>query len=527
MSKFPIYLPLILCLKFPQTTESFVSSPLKSINYNTKLYQQGLLTRKSGARITTPLYASEKDVETSPTSPEQALDKVLSERRLKEAISVLQQNPNVEMTKIRLQEIFDTIEYRTAQKEENILPLQEAPNAAIMAYPPTSKSRTEMTEMYKALKSLDCLRLFGACNENTGYPAAGSKLVTPTMLETITRMSMSSLTPKNSGNNLLLAGVGLAVLEGILSMYTGIDVVYFVLATLAFVVVDKLVVNGASVEFITKLFYPEYSQRIVRHEAGHFLMAYLMGCPVEGCVLSSIAAMKDYRFGGPFTSVSAGTSFFDEDLSKEVNGISPLKRASIDRFSIIVMAGIAAEAIAFGRADGGAGDEQSLITFLTQINPRGGGAKVWDGELIRNQARWAAVQAVLLIEKYKPAYDALVDALERGGNLGACIYAIEKAARDYNLQPLSHPDGFIIEKNGGLFSDWVLYEDQNKERLASATSSVPTHAQQGTLSVPSHESIVQEAEEKLTSEEFLRKYREEMQRKLEFIEEQAKSLEEK
>jgi hypothetical protein len=94
---------------------------------------------------------------------------------------------------------------------------------------------------------------------------------------------------------------------------------------------------------------------------------------VEGCVLSSWAVLKDAPpFGGRQTAVRVGTSFFDPELSAQVNGKQPLSRSSIDRYSIIVMGGIAASY--FGRADGGAGDEMVLLVqFLSNINPCGGG----------------------------------------------------------------------------------------------------------------------------------------------------------
>ena len=86
---------------------------------------------------------------------------------------------------------------------------------------------------------------------------------------------------------------------------------------------------------------------------------------VEGVVLSTWTALQDGRFGGRSTrAVSAGTSYYDLDMSEQILGVKPLTHDSIDRYSIIVMGGIAAEALEFGRADGGAGDEDALVRIL-------------------------------------------------------------------------------------------------------------------------------------------------------------------
>ena len=53
---------------------------------------------------------------------------------------------------------------------------------------------------------------------------------------------------------------------------------------------------------------------------------------------------------------------------------------------------------------------------------------------------------MLILREYKECYDALVDTLERNGSLGDCIYAIENAAREHDLQPLRIPLGYISEE---------------------------------------------------------------------------------
>lgn len=116
------------------------------------------------------------------------------------------------------------------------------------------------------------------------------------------------------------------------------------------------------------------------------------------------------------------------------------------------MGGIAAEAISFGGADGGYGDELALMKFLTNLNPRAGGAQSWNISSIKNQARWGALQAILLLKEYKPCYESLVDALERGGDLGDCILAIETAAKENGLGSIQKPLGYLSD------GDWVIMD---------------------------------------------------------------------
>lgn len=394
---------------------------------------------------------------------------------LRAATLTLQNHPDMSLPRDRFQRIFDAIEVRTSEAEENGANNRATLDMSQAQYPPVSPSRNEMTELYGALADAGHLQLFGAAGrKDRPLPAMGSKQVTPTLLEQITEMEMLALTPKPT-NTFLIGGIILAVAEGFVSLSTGIDLNFLVLCTITLAFLDKLLVNGAVSETAMRTVMPEYRKKILRHEAGHFLCAYLLGCPVEGCVLSSWAALQDSRFGGRATTVSAGTSFFDRDLSEEMNGQRPLSRSSIDRYSVIVMGGIAAEAINFGRADGGAGDEMALVRFLSSINPRGGGAVSWDSERIKNQARWGALQAVLLLRTYKASYDALVDALERGGNLGECIYAIEKAASDSGEEPLEKPLGYIAEK--GLYGEWTdvppsAATNQYAKPVATATAPV-------------------------------------------------------
>jgi hypothetical protein len=175
---------------------------------------------------------------------------------------------------------------------------------------------------------------------------------------------------------------------------------------------DQIALQGAIFEELYKNLFPVYKQKVLKHEAGHFLVSYLLGCPVRGIVLS---AWESLSLGIPG---QAGTLFFDRKLESELmTGF--LTDATIDRYSIVLMAGIAAEALEYGQAEGGQSDEAALLRVLTCLNPP------WSKERVFNQARWAVLQAILILKKQKKAYDALVDALSRKKPLGDCIALIE------------------------------------------------------------------------------------------------------
>lgn len=426
---------------------------------------------------------------------DKTFDEILKEpSNFGKAVQFFQANPEIDLSRERFERIFVAIEERTSDAESTVVGGEQGDqNESSMI----AQSRKEMTDIYSLMKEREFLPLFGSITKEN-IPAAGSHTVRPTMLEKITSLSMSSLTPKPS-NTLLYAGIGVAILESLASGMLGWDLNVLFFISLSAALCDQLVLNGALSESVVKVISRETQQKITRHEAGHFLCSYILGCPVEGYVLSAWGALKDPRFRG--RGVSAGTSFFDPSLSSQIEN-SKITRSSIDRYSIIVMAGIAAEAISYGRADGGAGDEQALIAFLSNLNgDPSSSVPAWNDITIRNQARWGALQSVLIIKEYKECYDALVDAMERGGSLGDCIYAIENTGREKNKRPLRRPMGYISEKGEEEIWTTTFSHDETMET-----------------------EIKQESADIDQSLETLREYKEKLANKLIYIDEKLEDL---
>ncbi len=93
-------------------------------------------------------------------------------------------------------------------------------------------------------------------------------------------------------------------------------------------------------------FSPEYRSRIVRHEAGHFLVAHHLGLPVTGYTLSAWEAFRQGQSGQGGVQVDA------QGLESELQqGKNPFP--IVDRYCTVWMAGAAAEQLVYGAIQGG------------------------------------------------------------------------------------------------------------------------------------------------------------------------------
>ncbi|MEM9978919.1 MAG: ATP-dependent Zn protease [Cyanobacteria bacterium P01_D01_bin.2] len=160
---------------------------------------------------------------------------------------------------------------------------------------------------------------------------------------------------------------------------------------------------------------PEYCDRIVRHEAGHFLTAYMLGIPIDQYTLTAWETLK-VGVGG-----NGGVIFKTDDIDQAVE-VGKISQQQIDRYCTVWMAGIAAEELTYGSAQGGRDDRLKLNLLWQQINrPL--------AEVPLKQ-RWSMLQAKTLIEKQPDAYDALIDAMAERRPVEECCELIEQ-----HLQP--------------------------------------------------------------------------------------------
>jgi hypothetical protein len=163
-------------------------------------------------------------------------------------------------------------------------------------------------------------------------------------------------------------------------------------------------------DWIARMTSAEHRERIVKHEAGHFLVAHLLGIPISGYAINAIDAFKQGQ------SAQGGVQFDDRQLNEQLQR-GQLTAQMLDRYCTVWMAGIAAEAIAYEQATGGAEDRMKLQAVLAKISTP------INAEL---KARWASLQARTLIESNIKAYEALVTAMEQRASVAECQAIIQE-----------------------------------------------------------------------------------------------------
>lgn len=191
------------------------------------------------------------------------------------------------------------------------------------------------------------------------------------------------------------------------------------------IAIDRFTWQGKGSNLLVDLFSgqsSEYRQRILHHEAGHFLVAHLLDIPVEGYTLSAWQGIKAGLpgMGGVVVDTSALGPAGTSAVEGAEGGQTSLSSQQVNRFCIIWMAGIAAEAQTYGSAQGGDDDKAQLRRLWQQAAP--GTRSEAD---VETQLRWSLLQANTLIETQKEAYEALVAAMAKQAPVETCCQEIE------------------------------------------------------------------------------------------------------
>jgi hypothetical protein len=157
---------------------------------------------------------------------------------------------------------------------------------------------------------------------------------------------------------------------------------------------------------------PEHRKRVIRHEAGHFLVAYVLGIPVTGYTLT---AWEAFRQGQPGLG---GVTFDNQALEAQTTENQALLTPLLEKYFTVWMAGAVAETLVYGKAEGGADDRDKFRLVWSQLRRSSG-----EGE---QKERWASQQSQQLLQQNWPVYEALVNALEQRASVADCYQLLEQ-----------------------------------------------------------------------------------------------------
>ncbi|MEA5502344.1 ATP-dependent Zn protease [Halotia wernerae UHCC 0503] len=159
-------------------------------------------------------------------------------------------------------------------------------------------------------------------------------------------------------------------------------------------------------------FSPEYRDRIIHHEAGHFLVAHLLDIPVTGYTLSAWEAWKQRQPG------QGGVTFDDSELASQLER-GTISAQILDRYCTIWMAGIAAETLVFDNAEGGTDDKTKLARVLSALG--------LSESTCQQKQRFHTLQAKTLLQENQSRYEALVQAMRERASVKDCQSLVRNA----------------------------------------------------------------------------------------------------
>lgn len=185
------------------------------------------------------------------------------------------------------------------------------------------------------------------------------------------------------------------------------------------------------------LTYKKSTLKSNQQEAGHFLIAYLLGLLPRGYDLSSLEAFWRSRA----LNVQAGTRVCDVAFRREVSS-GKLSSSSVDRAAAVALAGVAAEYCLFrrdGRRAGGSGSESGNPGDFDEIGESAEGglgdvqqldallrALAFSQAKADSTVRYALLTAATLLRRHARAHARLAEAMLRGEGVVECVAAVEE-----------------------------------------------------------------------------------------------------
>ena len=263
---------------------------------------------------------------------------------------------------------------------------------------------------------------------------------------------------------------------------------------------------------VQRQLFPSYRKRLLQHEAGHFLMGHLLGWPIQNYQLDSglqqavlfypladalVGETRAQQLGfdanknrkddqvlvqqdedsAPFYSPQGrGQRDFmeksvfrqsqqnnDEKMQKrqEFSRLPKLQDpttvwpyqgfsdAVLDQITVVSVAGVCAELLLTGSAEGGVADLQQLSIILKEAS-----AETLTERDVRNKIRYALGFTMSQLRRHLGVLDALADAMDRGKSVADCVLVMETCT-NMSGQTLTVPDYELQRRRAYREANWM------------------------------------------------------------------------
>ncbi|XP_072954144.1 uncharacterized protein [Typha angustifolia] len=275
--------------------------------------------------------------------------------------------------------------------------------------------RTALSLVKDLQEKLGAIQCFGAARQvpQRLYSLDELKL---NGINTSSFLSPVDVTLGSIERNLQFAAVLGALSAWVVFGFSQLQILYVSLVLLFLWSLDLVSFNGGVrnlvLDTIGHSFSQKYHNRVIQHEAGHFLIAYLLGVLPKGYMLTSLETlMKEGSL-----NVQAGTAFVDFEFLEEIN-TGKVSAKMLNRFSCIALAGVATEYLLYGYSEGGLADIDKLDGLLKSLG--------FTQKKADSQVRWAVLNTILLLRRHEKARLQLAEAMSAGKSVGLCIDVIE------------------------------------------------------------------------------------------------------
>lgn len=183
----------------------------------------------------------------------------------------------------------------------------------------------------------------------------------------------------------------------------------------------------------------EEEERLIcaQHEAGHFLVGYLMGVLPKEYEVPSIQALSQNRFAEGKVSF-VGFEFLGEIDSVRILGGNVdvrnfhnrankgrISSKILNQFSCVALGGLVAELLVAGNSDGHLADMLKLGSVLTWL-----GLSKSEADL---HLKWAATNTAFIMSQHCETRSRLAEAMALGKPIGLCIDTIENCLQGMEI----------------------------------------------------------------------------------------------